>query len=330
MNAGARIRVAQTLLAAVGVGALAAFSASPAIALPRPSDVSLTPSSTSVEYGTVWSIEAVLTNSTQAWPYAVTGSPFKADISIDGEPYSESYFYTNDYITASTYVAQAYDVPPLDAGVYEISVVPSGGDPAVWTGAGQLEVKPAEIATSVRISSDPATPQHVILNASLGGNYVAALSPEAWRGPSSPTLPAGNWRITVVDESDEVVFAHEIPQDAAGAPVLSAYWTGAQRGKEYWANAEFTPVAESAQNFAMTPAESFPFTGAATERVASTVVVADGEIVAPSAPIGIPIPLWGIAALGLAALALLALLVVLSVRFLRTRRLSRKVPASVS
>lgn len=315
-------------MATLGIGvAIALLGAAPAHA-DETVQIVLDPADTAIEYGQFWNLSASMTvpNATTTGVFFDLGDA-TAQVHVSGQddPYVSVPIVAGGpdtgYNSATSYVYTSGAVPPLDAGDYDVTMsidIPRYDQRAVGTSApAHLSISPAAVATDVRAVPDPSNADNIVVTATLGGDFVTRL--DAGDGSvSMATLPAGTWHVTMTTADGTVALDESIDQAAGIEPSTTLYWTEADPGVEYTADATFTPVAASAGNFAIAPATAFPFIAGDPQRPVPTSTAA-APPVSPESEDGPVLPLWSVIGAGLIAFGLLVVAIILAVR-LRAQR----------
>ncbi|MET0975410.1 MAG: hypothetical protein ABWX82_07055 [Leifsonia sp.] len=304
---------ATAIVASVGVGAQSA-------AADGDTQINLTPATTDVIYGQAWGMTATISGSFYYWSQDALA---RVHVSGTEDPYSLVTLYSTDAHNAHGYVSSSYDREPLAAGTYTVTAsvdaTQYGNRFAGESAPVTLTIAPAALATDVRMLADPSNTENAVITASLSGDFLSLIDP-GLTAAGAAVLPAGSWHVSVDAADGATVLDQTIEQERGAGPAVTVYWTGAEAGAGYTANASFTPSAEAADNFTIAAATPFPYTAAAVQRPVPTSP-ADPPPSDPAAVAGqASVPVWAFVAGGVLALGLIAAIIVLSVRLRSPRR----------
>lgn len=218
-------------------------------------------------------------------------------------------------------VSSGYDVAPLKAGSYTVSVGGSYNDGSdTYTGEtptpATLTIEKAKLGIELRVLADPSNGDGAIITARFTGRFVDEYQSSFF--PGAGLSPAGIWNITVKNADGDVAIERTVER-AAGDDVLSTsfYWTDADPGEDYTATASFTASGASASNFAITAGPSFPYTAPDSQRPepSSTATANTGSSLPEASGFGLP--LWILVLIIVLIVGLGVLVTILSVRLSR-------------
>lgn len=305
--------------AALLAGIVTTGGASAATAAPAEGEPVITWDSSSFtsEYGAYWSLGAKATNMFFVQePWLVTGT-------LSGTP--SGYAPNIGYYDSLPFEKVVYIMPqvsgrPLPAGTYTgtITVTASNGAGESYTSAPvSLTISPAALTATLQVIADPSNPENAIISGDLTGPFRDSFYTTSFA--EGPLSPAGTWRISVTDESGQVV--HEFEKDRAETDDIlgvSTYWPGVAPG-QYTVRATFTPSGgASAQNFTITQAAPVTYTAAPAPGATSTATPAPPAPPPAEAGTGLVLPAWIPLAAGILTAGLVALMIVQIVRLRRT------------
>lgn len=299
--------------------ALSQTAASAAVAADYPVIVSFPTPTVTVEYGQSWSIP-VYTDFGFVQHIYYTNSEVVTATGVPGG-YVPAYYFAAPYDGETGAIYAPYGADPLNVGTYTFSVSGSYTDWADTytteaTTPATLKIEKAKLGIDLRVLADPSNVDEAIVTAKFTGRFVDEYSSSYFDGAA--ISPAGTWQITIKDKSGQVAIESTVER-AAGDDILatSFYWPDAEPGVNYTATAVFTPSGASANNFSVTPAASFAYTGPDPQRpLLTSTATSKPDPDLPEAT-GLGVPLWLIIVVVLLILGLAALVTVLAIRLRR-------------
>jgi hypothetical protein len=317
-----RVRIyrrSAAIAAIVSAAVLSQAVAPAAVAADYPVVVSFPTPTVTVEYGQSWSIP-VYTDFGFIQHIYYTGSEV---VTATGVPsgFAPDYYFAAPYDGETGVIYAPYGVAPLGAGSYTFSVSGTYTDwadtyTAQTTAPATLKIEKAKLGIDLRVLADPSNVDEAIVTATFTGRFVDEYSSSFFDGAA--ISPAGTWQITIKDKSGEVAIESTVER-AAGDDILatSFYWPDAEPGVNYTATATFTPSGASANNFSVTPATSFSYTGPETQRPQLTSTATSKPDPDLPESTGLGVPLWLLIVIVLLVLGLAALVTVLAIRLRR-------------
>ncbi len=308
------------LIAALALSQSAAGSAS---AADYPVNIVFTNTGpTTIEYGQYWSFPL---NCDGAQYYYFIYNNGLATSTITGAPdyQADIYIYTEfgPFNPCNGTVSAGYEVPPLKAGNYSITVGGTYNDgsdtyTAETPTPATLTVEKAKLGVELRVLADPSNGDAALVTAKFTGRFVDEYQSSFFTGAA--LSPAGIWNITLTDSDGEVAIERSIER-AAGDDVLatSFYWDEAEPGEQYTASAVFTPEGASAGNFAITQASDFDYTAPGVQRPTPTSTATFEPDASLPGATGFSLPLWSLIVIVMLIIGLGVLVTILSVRLSR-------------
>ncbi|MFC9559119.1 hypothetical protein [Agromyces sp. NPDC056965] len=316
-------RGAGALMAGI-LGVVLALSGSAAANADVPITITVVVPDTPFSYGEYWNLEVKASGLVFG-----TEPTFSGEVrvsSIEGAYGAVTFYPGTEPGTATAYIGASPSLAPLDAGEYDVQVSVATTTPwgIVYTGRSEpvtFTVAPAPLSTSVRMTPDPSNADNSIVALGLSGAFVSQLAPgvSQTENPSVPVLPAGAWRIAIVDDSGASAFDTTIDQPDGGQPAVSVYWVGAEPSTSYSVTGSFKPNGQAAGNFTISDAPAFPYTSPSPQRPQPTPAVAGPVAAAPTEDGNPTLPVWSVVALVLVALGLMVAIVVLLISERRDR-----------
>jgi hypothetical protein len=252
MNSSRQRRRLQLLAIGFAAFAIVLASAEPAFA---EDGITFNPSHQTVEYGQSWEVGGTIT------PQSGSDSSYGSLTITTGGTTTN---LGDNMVFGGAFGFGDYNVGQSGVGTHSFSATFTGGaSTAASSTPAVVTITPAAVLVTTTISPDPNNSQNAIITSQLSGQYIDQLPNCQCEAQNGYLMPAGTWKLTVIDASGKTVLSKQVDQPANGLPTFVNYWQGVPVGQTFSAESTFTVAGTTAADFTLT-SHKFSWTSSKT------------------------------------------------------------------